>query len=666
MNRPPKSTTLPKRIRFPALGFMAIITLAFAMSAFFAPPFLKHMDFFFYDRFMGIKETSWEAKGETKKEITIVDIDETSLAAVGQWPWPRYRLARLLAALSREKPKAIGLDILFSEPDHSSLKHIIGQFQKDFNLSIDFINVPAALTDNDQFLAHILGQTQTVGARYFYFDHTSQGGVCKQSPFTILDPEKLLSLHKAEGILCNTPAIETQLGSTGFINNQYDTDGLLRRTPLLIQIQDDIYPHLSLAVFMKSKRVTNARVAKGTWGPEIIVDHHRIPISRDGFISIGFTGPSHGHKYLSAVDILNQNFSPKDIRDKIVLIGSSAVGLNDIHHTIFDPYFPGIEVSAVIMDNMENQGSIIQAERAPILIALVCIVTGLLLTTLFFHVPGPGILFFATLGWMGLILGSSLFSFARWNLFVSPLAPLLLGLFLFSFLSFTRIAIEKRSAFIWYQQLSDAQQLTMEAMVSMVETRDPETGEHIVRTQLYAKAVAEQLKRKGLFPDILSDLFITTLYLSVPLHDIGKVGIPDHILLKPGRLTDDEFAQMKMHAAYGRTIIERATQKFKNSHYLEMGAQIAGTHHERWNGHGYPLGLAGEAIPLAGRIMAISDVYDALISKRCYKPPFPHEKAMEIIHGENGKLFDPVIVEAFLEIEPEIKEIAARFTDAED
>ena len=148
----------------------------------------------------------------------------------------------------------------------------------------------------------------------------------------------------------------------------------------------------------------------------------------------------------------------------------------------------------------------------------------------------------------------------------------------------------------------------MEAMVSMVETRDPETGEHIVRTQLYAKAVAEHLRKKGFFPDILSNRFIQTLYLSVPLHDIGKVGIPDNILLKPGRLT-------------------------------------------------------GKAIPLAGRIMAISDVYDALINKRCYKPPFSHEKAMEIIHEENGKLFDPVIVKAFLEIEPEIKEIAARFKD---
>jgi len=660
MNSLPKTDILPKRIRLAALGATAIITLVIALSVFFGAAFLKPMDFFFYDQFMTLTATP----GEAAKGITIVDIDETSLSAVGQWPWPRYRLARLLATLSRENPKAVGLDILFPEPDQTSPKQIIEQFQKDFNLSINFINLPATLTDNDTFLAHILGQTQTVGARYFYFDHTSQGVVCRQSPFTILDPDHLLSLHKAKGILCNTPAIETQLKSTGFINNQYDIDGLLRHTPLLIQIQDDIYPHLSLAVFMKSIGVTRARVENKNFGPEIIVGHHRIPISRNGVVSIGFTGPSHAHTYLSAVDILNQNFSPADIRNKIILIGSSAVGLNDIHHTVFDPYFPGIEVSAVIMDNINTNGFIRQPEKTGHLLFLVCIITGLLLTILFFHVPGTWSLFSATLAWMGLILGSSFVAFVQWHLFVSPLTPLLLGLFLFSFLSFTRFAIEKRSAFIWYQRLSDAQQLTMEAMVSMVETRDPETGEHIVRTQRYAKAVAERLKEKGCFPDILSDRFIKTLYLSVPLHDIGKVGIPDNILLKPGRHTDKEFTQMKLHADYGKTIIERATQKFKDSRYLEMGAQIAGTHHEKWNGLGYPLGLAGETIPLAGRIMAISDVYDALISKRCYKPPFPHERAMEIINEENGKIFDPVIVEAFLEIEPEIKEIAAWFKDA--
>ncbi|MBA3011014.1 MAG: CHASE2 domain-containing protein [Proteobacteria bacterium] len=664
MNSPPIIESLSKTMRVVILGGAAAITLVIALGAFSETPFLKPLDFFFYDRFMAYTAVHKKTPDRPDR-VVIVDVDETSLSAAGQWPWPRYRMARLLAILAREHPKAIGLDIVFPEPDQSSLKNIRTQFQKDFNLAIDFTRVPASLTDNDLFFAQILNQTRTVGARYFYFDHASPGGVCRQSIHTITDPENLLSLHTAQGVLCNTSSIETLLESAGFINNQYDGDGLLRQTPLLIGFQNEIYPHLSLAVLMKALDLTTARVEKGGFGPEIILGDHRIPITRDGFVSIGFKGPSRTHHYLSAVDILNQNFSPADIRDKIVLVGSSAVGLNDIHHTIFDPYFPGIEISAVIMDNIETAGFIIRPEKSALFISLVCGITGILLAALFFRISGPWLLFSATLSWMGLVLGASLLFFFQWNLFLSPAAPLLLGILLFSFLSFARFADEKRAAFIWYQQLADAQQLTMEAMVSMVETRDPETGEHIVRTQHYAKAIAEQLRTNGHFPDILSDRFIKTLFLSTPLHDIGKVGIPDNILLKPGQLTDEEFVQMKLHAGYGETIIQRASGRVTGSSYLEMAAQIAGTHHEKWNGLGYPRGLSREDIPLAGRIMAISDVYDALISKRCYKPPFSHEKAMAILHEEKGKLFDPIIVDAFFEIEPAIKQIAAQLEDHE-
>jgi adenylate cyclase len=226
--------------------------------------------------------------------------------------------------------------------------------------------------------------------------------------------------------------------------------------------------------------------------------------------------------------------------------------------------------------------------------------------------------------------------------------------------------MEKQAAFTWYQRLSSAQQLTMEAMVSMVETRDPETGEHIVRTQHYARAIAEHLRDTGFFKQTLTDRFIKNLFLSVPLHDIGKVGTPDRILLKPGRLTEEEFEIMKQHAQHGRNIITRAARKYKDSNYLAMGSQIAGTHHEKWNGKGYPSGLSGTHIPLAGRIMAIADVYDALISERCYKPPFSHEKAMAIILEEKGNAFDPVVVDAFFQIEDRIRQIANAFQDTEE
>ncbi len=659
MNTSPKIDTLPRALTYTSITLLCLITLAAAMGAIKAPAYTIPLDTYFYDQFM----KSAPRKNLLPSQVTSVDIDDTSLSAVGQWPWPRYRVARLLAVLAENQPNTLGIDIVFPEPDRLSLGHVTRQFKKDFQLDINFTNVPPSLTDNDGFLGHILGQTKTVGARYYYFDHFSKNEVCKQFPFSITKTDSLLTLPRARGVLCNTPKIETRLTAGGFINNQYDTDGLLRRTPLLIQYQGAVFPHLSLAMFMAAKDIDHLTIEKNRMGFFIQAGPHTIPITQEGYAHMGFTGPAPGHRYISAVDILNQNFSRADIQDKIILVGSSAVGLNDIHPMVFDPHFPGIEVSAVLLDNMNNNTFIVKPTWGPISLALACLAFGLFMGVLFLKNPGPMILGTATLVWTGLILGTSFLLYVQWGVFISPATPLVLGFLIFSLLSFTRFTAEKKAAFNWFRQLSAAQQLTMETMVSMVETRDPETGEHIVRTQHYARVVAEQLREKGLFLDLLTDHFIETLFLSAPLHDIGKVGIPDNILLKPARLNEDEFRHMKMHATYGRRILRKAGEKIQGSNYLAMGGDIAGTHHEKWNGQGYPQGLSGKDIPLAGRVMAIADVYDALISKRCYKSPFSHEKAMSIILEEKGKLFDPDIVEAFVDIEPAIQEIAAKFSD---
>ncbi len=646
-------------MRLSVLAVMGLLTLAAAISPFTNIGPVSSLDTFFYDRFM----THARPQTSYSHDVTIVDIDEVSLSGAGQWPWPRYRLAQILAILSSHSPRAMGLDIVFPEPDRLSPTQLTQQFKRDFQLEIKFSNIPQSLTDNDGFFGHILNQTQTVGARYYYFDHVSKGAVCKDFPFNIKDPGNLTTLPKAEGVLCNTPKIETRMASAGFINNQYDLDGLLRRTPLLIKYHDGIAPHLSLALFMMENNLKTLEVTQTPLGLSLTAGPVTIPITRDGFVHINFKGPARTFKYISAIDVLNRKFGPADIRDKTILIGSSAVGLNDIHPTVFDPHFPGIEVSAVLLDNMANENFVRLPSRSDIYLALACLVMGGIMLVLFNRNPGPMALVATTTAGAGLVLGVSLTLYYQRTIFISPALPLILVLVLFVLITFTRFASEKRAAYTWFRHLSAAQQLTMEIMVSMVETRDPETGAHIVRTQHYAKAVALHLRKKNMFSHILTEDYIETLFLSVPLHDIGKVGIPDNILLKPGRLTNDEFRHMKMHATYGRIILRRAAKKIEGSNYLEMSEDIAGTHHEKWNGTGYPEGLAGENIPLSGRIMAIADVYDALISERCYKPPFPHEKAMSIILEEKGKLFDPVIVEAFVEIETTILDIAARFGD---
>jgi len=209
------------------------------------------------------------------------------------------------------------------------------------------------------------------------------------------------------------------------------------------------------------------------------------------------------------------------------------------------------------------------------------------------------------------------------------------------------------------------QEVTILAMSSLAETRDNETGNHILRTQRYVKRLAEQLQQHPKYQALLTEHYIRLLFKSAPLHDIGKVGIPDHILLKPGKLTPEEFEIMKTHTTVGYEAIVRAEKSHGATvDFLQPAKEIALYHQEKWDGSGYPEGLAGQAIPLSARLMALADVYDALISKRVYKNAMSHEEAMDIIRQGRGTHFDPDVYDAFCEVEADFRKIAAEFSDA--
>ncbi len=216
------------------------------------------------------------------------------------------------------------------------------------------------------------------------------------------------------------------------------------------------------------------------------------------------------------------------------------------------------------------------------------------------------------------------------------------------------------------RRLALTRAVTIESLATLAEYRDPETGGHIKRTQNYVKALAVRLMDHPRYRAELSDEIVDLLYLSAPLHDLGKVGVPDKVLLKTGKLTDEEFEEMKKHTIYGEEALRITEQKLGEDTFLHYAREIAHTHQEKWDGSGYPQGLKGNEIPLPGRLMALADVYDALISKRVYKPPFPHEKAVEIIVEGKGKHFDPDVVDAFLELENTFRNIALTFADYEE
>ena len=198
------------------------------------------------------------------------------------------------------------------------------------------------------------------------------------------------------------------------------------------------------------------------------------------------------------------------------------------------------------------------------------------------------------------------------------------------------------------EKKSDMQVHIISGLANLIENRDLETGEHVARTSSYVKALSEFARADGVYTDQLDDHFISLMYRVAPLHDVGKIVVPDQILKKPGKLTEEEFEQMKRHASEGGRVVREILGGITDDEYLSFAADVATCHHEKWNGRGYPKGLSGEAIPLSARIMAIADVFDALISERCYKKAMPLDKAFKIIGEEAGGQFDPNLAGVFL------------------
>lgn len=213
----------------------------------------------------------------------------------------------------------------------------------------------------------------------------------------------------------------------------------------------------------------------------------------------------------------------------------------------------------------------------------------------------------------------------------------------------------------YHEQIMDMQFNMIAAMADIVENRDENTGGHIKRTARYVEIIAKTLKKQGKFPDVLTDQYISDMVVAAPLHDIGKIHVSDVILNKPGKLTEEEYQIMKSHAAAGRDLLNHTKQQLGDFEYLNLAVDMAAYHHEWWNGKGYPDGIKEEEIPICARIMAVADVFDALVSKRCYKKEMSLEKAYGIIREEKGTHFDPVVVDAFFEAVNEIEAILKEF-----
>lgn len=639
------------------------LTLAVALLSVFQPASLQKADLLLYDLMVAGRATLPQSTVPV-----LVGIDEESLAAFGQWPWPRYRLAMLVEHLQRLGASVIVLDLLMPEPDRTSPEVI--QMERQRDLTEAATPAPPNEPDsNSQRLATALGQGPTVLGYYLDFSHPSAPARQQHPPAAPAGMVVTRSAHstdpwlKPQGQIRSLPLLTDAASAEGFTNALEDVDGTLRRIPLLLSPEGKELPSLALAALLLASPQRALRLAKDKAETSLHWGSRLIPLDAAGNMLLDFR--SEQHPYLSARTILDGEAAPGSLQGKIVLVGGWATGLGDFHPTLSGKSLNGLEIHATVIDNILAGTFIARPDWARGVELFAVLVTGILSTLL---LSRSGL----TFSLINLIAGTSCFYWGARQLLVvqgvhlSPLLPILTLVVITSFLGLLKYGIEARKVRIRTQDLLEAQDEIIVSMSVLAEARDKETGGHIRRTQRYVEILARQLATTPQYAH-LTGSDIELLAKSAPLHDIGKVGIPDNILQKPGKLTEAEYTTMQSHTLIGAEALTRivvGTGHPEKQHFLNYARQMTESHHERWDGHGYPHGLQGDAIPLAGRLMALADVYDALISKRVYKKELTHAEVREFIAQQSGTQFDPDIVAAFMSRNEDFFKVAREFSDA--
>ncbi|UFS63182.1 CHASE2 domain-containing protein [Sulfurimonas sp. HSL-3221] len=635
---------------------VALSTLLFYLAA-YPTALLQQSDNFLYDLYKRIATVV--APSQLGEPATmIVEIDDKSLEALGQWPWPRVLTAKLLEQIGTYKPAAIAADVIFPENDRTSPRELVRFYRDYFGLSVQIGGLPEWLYDNDTLLADTISDLPLLLPLYLKNRWDSNDTACFKDTGYRIDAEGVDTLYTGVGLLCNIPALQRQSRSTGFINAREDRDGIFRRMPLVMRLQHKPVAALAVAMLLTSGRFpAEMRLADSPLGLRTTLGDRTFYTDAHTNVLLRFYPPDT-YRRISAVDLLQGRVDPADIRGKYVLVGATAVGLHDRYTVAPDEVLPGIFMHATLIENFFNGDLISQPGVFPPVNMVLSFLSALATLILFRRKRYLSIIFF--FGAVTLFYSAAAVTALTQSLYIAPgyfLTPLAVS-FIIMALAIAVKGYTQRKQF--YEQLSHSHQAALDSMALVAETRDMETGAHIIRTKNYVRLLAMAMARQGSYREILSDTYIEQLFHTAPLHDIGKVGIPDHILKKPGRLTPEEFETMKLHTTYGKEMLDNAINSYRDNEMLRVARNIAYGHHEKWNGSGYPQGLSGEAIPLEARLMALADVYDALISRRYYKEPFSFEETEAIIVEGRGSHFDPQIVDVFLALKEEFRRIAER------
>jgi adenylate cyclase len=634
-----------KRIKYLIILAIIAITNLFLYNS----TITEMVDYYIYDLFT--KHFSKPIEPQTPTTI-VINIDDRSINYLGQWPWPRIIEAKLINMINIQLPPAIGINILFSELDRTSPKNIKEFYRDilDINVSLNGINL---IEDNDERLIYSIKNANAVLPILFQ-SNTNPNDNCQNLIYKNNILKDFSTTFTTNSALCNHFKLQKSIKNFGFMNISPDSDGVFRRVYLFGKYKNRVLPSFGLAVLMSidgNIEILNSHSFK--------ILGHRVDMNRDSSVLINFnTTPP---KIISVIDVLNNRVSPKEFLGKIVLIGSAITASQPIYKLSSGRAITNNIINGYLIQNILTDKLFVQPDFFKMLNMLIATLLSLIIILLLvkrFYILILTI-FFAT------IFLSTFYTYVFFekNIYISLgylLTPFISHFFVINFF-FIIINIKDKNQF--YEELLKSHSSAVESIALISAIRDDETGEHLQRTKIYIKELANYLLKHKKYTHILNKRYINLIYQAAPLHDIGKLGIPDSILKKPAKLTKEEYEIMKQHPILAKNAIEKAMKYYDKNDFLNIAYNIAYYHHERWDGSGYPVGLKGDEIPLEAQLMAIADVYDALVTKRYYKDEFSFDKAEEIIVEGAETQFNPLLVEAFIALRYRFREIARKYRD---
>jgi adenylate cyclase len=575
--------------------------------------------------------------------VVVVDIDERSLQSVGQWPWRRSVIGQLVSNIRGAGAAAVALDVLLAEPERT----------------------PAGGESTDRTLASALGDGRVVLGYAMTFEPGGNAAPpCADRPLSLPiryereeDGEPFFA---ATNIICSLPQLAAAAGASGFLNAAPDSDGILRRVPLLLELNGRVYPSLALAaVAVATGAKPTALQVANLQAARLVLDDREIPLDGKSHLLVRYRGPKRTFPYVSAADIMTGRTAPDAFAGKVVFIGTTALGTREVVATPLDTLFAGVEVHATVADNLLRHDFFYRPAHAAILETIAVIVFAAIVAALVGRWGVARAAAAAALMTTGSWAGAAAL-LSKYGVFLSPLLPSLAAGTTLAVAAAAELVVERRRADRAVADTAMSRRMMIQSLLTLTETRDAETGKHSRRTSKSMRLLARELALNPSYRDYLTAERIELLAELAPIHDIGKVGIADRVLNKPGALTPEELTEMRRHPELGRDVIERAARDCGGADdaIIRLAKEIVYTHHEKWDGSGYPRGLRGEEIPIAGRLMAVVDVYDAAVTRRLYQSPSSHDDTVTLIARGRGTHFDPAVVDAFLSISGALSDTA--------